>query len=90
MGEFEMNLLKKIDAGEILSEEEIRTFIYECEQEAEETGENRRWSRSVRTIMKLDNRFFAVEWEKGLTENQENCFNNQPYEVTKLTINHMR
>jgi hypothetical protein len=26
-----------------------------------------------------------VEWEEGLTENQENEFYNQPYEVEKKT-----
>ena len=33
------------------------------------------------TIFKVANRFFAIDWEQGLTECQENFYNEQPYEV---------
>lgn len=35
------------------------------------------------TIFKVSNRFFAIDWEQGLTECQENFYNEQPYEVIK-------
>lgn len=34
-------------------------------------GENRRWSRSAYTIFAIGGRYFAIAWEQGLTECQE-------------------
>ena len=51
-------------------------------EEVEEiSGENRRWSQGMQTIFKVDNRYFSICWEKGLTEMQENEFYDQPEEV---------
>lgn len=46
-------------------------------------GDNRRWQREVRSICELGDRAFAVDWQEGLTECQENEFWEQPYEVVK-------
>lgn len=40
-------------------------------------GENRRWSRTNITIVKIDEKFYQLEWEEGLTEMQENRFDDQ-------------
>ena len=41
-------------------------------------GKNRRWSRTNQVIFKdKDGKFYAVEWEEGLTEEQENEFYEQ-------------
>lgn len=72
--------LNKIDAGELLTEDELLDMAYYFSI-ADEYGENRRWSRWVKTICKLGERYFAVEWDQGLTEMQpDECFD-QPYEV---------
>lgn len=80
--EFEKNMVHKIDNGEILTEKEIRDVIYEFEIDSE-YGENRRWTRSVSSVVKLCDRFFMIDWEQGLTECQENEYYCQPYEVEK-------
>lgn len=76
-------LVGKIDAGEELSEWEIRDFLDAVEHYDEEEGGDRRWSRPVTTYCRTgDGRFFRVAWEKGLTEKQENSYPDQPVEVT--------
>ena len=81
---FDELMIKKIDNGEKLSERELRNLVLDNEIESE-WGENRRWTRSVTTIVKLCDRYFAINWEEGLTECQENEFYEQPYEVENRT-----
>lgn len=49
-----------------------RFLIWECQEVDAEYGENRRWSRSVNTIVQIGDRFFSIGWEEGLTEMQPN------------------
>lgn len=79
---FEEIMIKKIDNKEPLTEHEIRTLVFEYDVETEH-GDNRRWTRSVNTIVKLCDRYFSINWEEGLTEYQDNEFYNQPCEVRR-------
>ena len=81
--DFEEELLAKIDNKEKLSESEISDLAYYCTFDKEE-GELRRWSRTITSYVKLNERFFKIEWEEGLTEQQENEFYNQPVEVDRV------
>jgi len=85
MDQYELELLKKLDAGEKLPESELRMLLYEYDEIEREYGDNRRWSRSVNSIIKLGERYFSLDWEEGLTECQENEFYSQPIEVEKVT-----
>lgn len=85
MDQYEIEILNKIDMGEKLSEKELKMLCYEFNEVERNEGENRRWSRSVVSIIKIGERFFKLVWEEGLTESQENEFYNQPYEVIKNT-----
>lgn len=76
-------ILNKIDAGEKLDESELRSLRWEFDEVESQYGENRRWSRSVRSIIEIGGRYFALDWEEGLTELQEHEFYNQPIEVEK-------
>lgn len=57
-------------------------------------GDNRRWLKSMDTVLKIDDKYFMVCWQEGLTESQENEFYNQPVEVKHtvevktVTVNH--
>lgn len=82
---FDEIMAKKIDVGEDLTVKELKTLAFECEKVDEEEGDSGRWSQSIMTVVKLCDRFFAIDWERGLTERQENEFYNQPYEVEKNT-----
>lgn len=77
-------MVSKIDSGEKLTEKELQSLVYECNEVERNYGDNRRWSRSVESIIELCGRFFCLIWEEGLTEYQDNEFWNQPYEVEKF------
>jgi hypothetical protein len=54
------------------TEKEARQLIWDCEIDREE-GDNRRWSRGITSIVKADDeKIYAIYWEQGLTECQEN------------------
>lgn len=77
--EFIKQCLSKIDNNEKLSEREIRDLLeYKI---MKDEGEDRRWSKSVRTLVQLENRYFIIDWESGLTEYQDDSYLNQPKEV---------
>lgn len=81
---FEEIMIDKIDKGEALTEAELRELVFEYEYEdISDASENSilRWTRIKITIVKLDNRFFRIIWQKALTEMQEHIFDNQPVEV---------
>lgn len=78
---FEEIMANKIDAGEELTEKELDRLTYGNYVVDEIEGDNGRWSRSVKTIVNLCGKHYAINWEQGLTECQENSFMNQPYEV---------
>lgn len=77
---FEEIMVKKIDNGEPLTERELNEVVYGFSYDSD-YGDNRRWSRTVTTIVKLCDRYFSIDWEEGLTEYQENEFYDQPFEV---------
>ena len=81
---FEEIIVNKIDNKEKLTRDELSEIIFSYEVDSE-YGDNRRWSRTVSTVVELCGRFFMVDWEEGLTESQENEYYNQPYEVKKHT-----
>ena len=61
--------------------QDIYEFIEAFEVEAE-YGEPRRWYCTVISYCKFNNKYYACEWEQGLTECQENeWYGDQPYEV---------
>ena len=76
-------VLHKIDNGEQLTEKELEKMLWSFKEIDTSYGENRRWNRSVRTILEIGGRYFALDWDEGLTECQENEFFNQPVEVKK-------
>ena len=78
---FEHIMYNKILSLEKLTEKELcRLLDFEIESERY-CSENIRWTRTIYSVIKLDNKHFMLEWEQGLTENQENSFYEQPYEV---------
>lgn len=80
MDRYEQSFLYKIDYGIKLNEQEMRELVYEWEYEKVELGSHR-WVRGIKTIVKLGDRYFKIKWFEGLTENQENEYDEQPQEV---------
>lgn len=79
--------LQRYDSGEPdFTEDEIEKMAYEEFGNYVTTaeGETHRWYREVETIFEVGNRLFAVSWDRGLTEQQENDFDDaEVYEVEK-------
>lgn len=84
--EEEQEFLKRFDNGEEFGEEELREIvkgeIFDIVDEQED-NELHRWTRTVTTVFEIEGRLFAIEWEQGLTEECDDEFYNQPYEVEK-------
>lgn len=78
---FEELMLDKINKGEALTEEELRELVFEYEHETTDMGGKLRWTQPKRTIVKLDDRYFRINWQEALTEMQKNEFDSQPVEV---------
>lgn len=77
----EQEFLTRFDNQEKFSERELSDLRWEFKEIETNYGDNRRWTRSATTIFQIGERYFALDWEEGLTESQENEFWDQPYEV---------
>jgi monoamine oxidase len=82
--EFEQWSLEAIENNTELSENDIRDMLDAFEiEDYREYGENRRWLRTVSSILKIKGRYFQVNWQQGLTETQYNSYMDRPFEVIK-------
>jgi len=81
MKDYEIEMLRKIDSGKKLSKADLNTLVWEFNKVDRTVGENRRWSRTVDSIIEISGRFFKLTWEEGLTECQENEFYEKTVEV---------
>lgn len=79
----ELLVLEKIDNAEELSSRDMLDILDLYTVSVEE-GETLRWTKDMRSIIQLKNRYFCIEWQQGLTEYQEDIFDKQPYEVKKV------
>lgn len=82
MNNYEKEFLDKYDSGAKFTEQEIRDAIWDFHQVEEIEHGHRRWTESMTTIVQVADRFFKIDWERGLTEYQENEYWDQPVEVT--------
>lgn len=78
---FVYETLHKIDNKQELSEEDIEYLIFDYSIDSIDIEQNR-WTMTKKTIIKLNGRTFAVEWEEALTESNSDRFWSQlPIEV---------
>lgn len=75
-------IFEDLQNGENLREDDLRYLVWNYEIDRE-NGENRRWSRTVTSIVEIGGKTYSIDWEEGLTECQENSFYDQPIEVKK-------
>lgn len=80
---FEGTILQKIDDEYALSEEEIKELLFDGYVVEEIEGDSGRWEKSMTSIVQIKDRYFSINWQKGLTEMQEDSFPElSPEEVT--------
>lgn len=78
----EQEFLNRVNRGKEFDKNELKKLATENNWEIDRISNgNGRWEEYMTTIFKVSNRFFAINWEQGLTECQENFYNEQPYEV---------
>lgn len=75
-------LLRKIDNHEDLFSQDYWEMIDNYSIYSDE-GEDGRWTRYMYNLIKLGDRYFEINWQKGLTEMQENDWD-YPVEVEFL------
>lgn len=75
-------LLQRVYNGEQnFTESELSDLVYEYDRFDFIEGEDRRWSRYNLIILKIEDKYFEIGYDEGLTENQENSYDSQPVEV---------
>ena len=77
--------LERFDHKEAFDEWERRMMAWGevgTEVDQIENGSGR-WMTYMTTVFKIGGRYFAIDWDRGLTECQENEYCSQPVEVTK-------
>lgn len=84
MTEFKKEILDKLNKHEKLEEWEIENLVIENKVD-EEVNDRGRWEDYMFTVVKLGDKYFGINWNRGLTENQEDSFMDVPYEVEKRT-----
>lgn len=75
------DVVKKLKSGEKLNEGELQTLVYDGFEVDTIEGSHGRWAQHMKTIIDIGGELWAIDWQCGLTEYQENSFNNQPYRV---------
>lgn len=85
---FEENMIKKIDAGEKLTDEELETLVCEYEYDKEESADICKNKRGIDTVVKFGDgkgsRFFNIYWVEDLSSFGVNEFSSQPCEVVRV------
>ena len=84
-----MTIKEKFLNKEEFTSDEVEQVICEGAEDVKQIetleGEDRRWSRTDIIVFKVNDRYFELEYEHGLTECQENEYYCQkPIEVKKV------
>lgn len=78
---FEAEVIRRIDSKENFEEDELSELLWRLEEVDRIQYDDDRWSRPISSIFRIGERFFQLDWDKGLTEYQQDYFEEQPFEV---------
>lgn len=81
--EYQREILNKIKHKEPLNRNELYDVIFQYGIYTKE-GSDSRWYRYMSTISKLDDTYVVTNWKHGLTDHQENEYDEDPIIVTKV------
>lgn len=82
---FERIMADKIARKEELTEEELKTLVWDYQVDIQE-GDSGRWTKSMRSIVELCDELYSIDYEQGLTECQENEYPYQPVKVKRVEL----
>lgn len=76
----------RLSEDKSLDTDEIEELIYDYRHihVDEISGDDLRWVKPMTNIIKIRDKYFAIDWFKGLTEMQGDEFYDQPYEVKRV------
>lgn len=77
------NFIELFESGYKFSERELSLLVWDNPIIAEIEGDEHRWTRHMRTIFKVEDRYFSIYWHRGLTELQDCEYLQQPEEVRR-------
>jgi hypothetical protein len=84
-----MSITEKIISGKCLTEEEVKDIVTQatCIDDLALVEENERdtarWTQDIQTILSYKGHFYALTWQRGLTEMQENYYEPQVAQKVK-------
>ena len=90
---------EKLQDGDNLTESEIESLRWDYPEVYEEEHGSGRWTTFMTTVVEVNGKNYAINWQSGLTEYQENIYDEQPYEyelveeevtITKTVINRVK
>ena len=90
---------EKLQDGDYLTEREIEDLRWDYPEVYEEEHDSGRWTAFMTTVVDVNGKNYAINWQRGLTEYQENIYDEQPYEcelveeevtITKTTIQEVK
>lgn len=76
----EKSIEEKLKDGDYLTEDEIEQLCWDYPCVYQEEGDSGRWTTFMTTVVEVNGKNYAINWQRGLTECQENIYDNQPYE----------
>lgn len=97
--EIEKSIEEKLEDGDYLTEDEIEQLCWDYPCAYQEEDDSGRWTTFMVTVVEVNGKLYAINWQKGLTEYQENSYDEQPYEcelveeevtITKTTIQEVK
>lgn len=76
----EKSIEEKLEDGDYLTEDEIEHLCWDYPCAYQEEGDSGRWTTFMVTVVEVNGKLYAINWQRGLTEYQENSYDEQPYE----------
>ncbi len=80
MNDWMKEYYEKIKSGEELNEKQLRELS--LEGGLSYPIDSGRWQEQMVTVLNFDDEVYLLYWQKGLTEEQENLFEEQPIKVS--------
>lgn len=65
-------IINKMIKGIQLTGGEVEKAVWNLQEVKTIKGENNRWSQNCEVILKVEGKLYSLEYDRGLTENQEN------------------
>lgn len=80
---WEEKIIEIIEDKDCKLSEDALSELVSCFEIKRAVDVEHRWTRSVTSLLKIQNNYYIINWERGLTEMQENEYWEQPQPVVE-------